>query len=160
MKKTERYIASILTIALGILLIALKGGTVQIVTSVFAILLIVLGVLDFFSNASRVGAIKCIIGGLILAFGWLILSVVLYAACAVLFILAVWKIVDLWRGRCVRLFGDSSLLLYLQPVLMALIAVLLLFHQREGAEWVFIVAGIFTVAEGSLVFATAVKTIE
>ena len=160
MKKTERFILAIVTIALGILLVALKGATVQIVTSVFAVLLIVLGVLDFISNMPRIGAIKCLIGCLLLAFGWLITSVVLYATCIVLFVVSTWKIIDLWRGRCARLFGDSALLLYLQPMLLALIGALLLFHQREGAEWIFVVAGVLTVAEGSFIFVTAAKTIE
>jgi hypothetical protein len=35
-----------------------------------------------------------------------------------------------------------------------------LFHNGEEREWVFIFAGIFTVLEGALLFAAAMKTIE
>ena len=62
MKKTERLIAAITTIALGILLIVLKGTTVQINTSIFGVLLLVLGVLDLIAktknNAEFVAMVK------------------------------------------------------------------------------------------------------
>ena len=115
MKKTEKLIASIVTVALGVLLIALKGVTVQIVTSIFGILLIVLGVLNLTYKETGLGAAECAFGILIVAFGWLISSVVLYVISVFLFIIAVWWIFELWRARCVRSFSWSSLLQYAQP---------------------------------------------
>lgn len=160
MKKTEKLIASIVTVALGVLLIALKGVTVQIVTSIFGILLIVLGVLNLTYKETGLGAAECVFGILIVAFGWLISSVVLYVISVFLFIIAVWWIFELWRARCVRSFSWSSLLQYAQPFLLVLIGVFLFFHQGEGREWVFVAAGIFTVLEGAIMFAGAIKTIE
>ena len=92
MKKTERLIAAITTIALGILLIVLTGTTVQIITSIFGVLLLVLGVLDLIAKETRVGIVKGLIGIFILAFGWLISSIVLYVVSVVLLIAAVWWI--------------------------------------------------------------------
>ena len=160
MKKTERLIAAITTIALGILLIVLKGTTVQIITSIFGVLLLVLGVLDLIAKETRVGIVKGLIGIFILAFGWLISSIILYVVSVVLLIAAVWWIYELWRARCLCSLRWSTVILYAQPILLALIGTFLLFHQGEGREWVFVVAGIFTVAEGALAFASAVRTIE
>lgn len=159
MTKTGKFIVSIVTIALGILLIALQGTTVQVITSVLGVLLIVLGILDLLSKENLVGAVKLVFGTLILAFGWLISSIVLYVVAVALFIVAVWWIYELWRTRCIRSFSWTFVVQYLQPALLILIGILLLFHQGEGREWVFVLAGILTVAEGALLFATAVKTI-
>lgn len=160
MRKTEKFIASIVTIALGILLIVLKGETVQVVTSIFGVLLLVLGTLDIASKETQIGAMKCIAGIFILAFSWLILSTVLYVISVLLLIASVWWIYELWRTNCVRTISFLSLLLYARPIILTLIGVFLLFHQGDGREWVFVVAGCLTVLEGALLFAGEVKTIE
>jgi hypothetical protein len=159
-RRKEKFIASIITIALGVLLIALKGVTVQIVTSVFGVMLIVWGVLDIVSREMLLGAIKCIFGMFILSFGWLILSIVLYLISILLLIIAVWWVCELWRVRCVRCFCLTSFLLYAQPILLALVGVFLFFHQEEGRDWLFVLAGIFSVMEGSIMFADSIQTIE
>ena len=160
MKKTEKLIASIVAIALGILLIILKGTTVQVITSIFAVLLLVLGVMDFVLKEGQIGAIKCLAGIFVLAFSWLIRSTVLYAIAAILLVAALWWVYELWRTSCLRSFSYHALLMYAHPLLLALIGVFLLFHNGEEREWVFIFAGIFTVLEGALLFAAAMKTIE
>lgn len=160
MKKTEKLIASIVAIALGVLLIVLKGTTVQVITSIFAVLLLVLGVMDFVAREAQIGALKCVAGIFILAFSWLILSTVLYAIAAILLVTAVWWVYELWRTSCLRSFTYHAFLMYARPLLLALIGVFLLFHNGEEREWVFIFAGIFTVLEGALLFAAAMKTIE
>ena len=160
MKKNEKLIASVVTVALGILLIALKVVTVQIVASVFGVLLVVLGILNLAYKQTLIGALECVFGVLIIAFGWWISSVVLYLLSICLFLIAFWLIFEFWRGRCERSFSVASLLQYVQPILIILIGVFLFFHQGDDREWVFVVAGIFTVLEGAIMFAYAVKTIE
>ncbi len=160
MRKTEKLIASIVAIALGILLIILKGATVQLITSIFAVLLLVLGIMDFVAGEGQVATLKCVGGIFILAFSWLILSAVLYALAAVLLVASVWWVYELWKTSCVRSFGYHFLLMYARPFFLALIGVFLLFHQAEGREWVFMVAGGLTVLEGALLFAATIKTIE
>ena len=160
MRKTEKLIASIVAIALGILLIILKGTTVQVITSIFAVLLLVLGIMDFLSGDGQVATLKCVAGIFILAFSWLILSTVLYVIAGMLLVASVWWIYELWKTSCVRSFGYHFLLMYARPFFLALIGVLLLFHQGEKREWVFMLAGILTIIEGALLFAATIKTIE
>jgi uncharacterized membrane protein HdeD (DUF308 family) len=159
-KRTEKLIASIVAIALGILLIILKGTTVQVLTSIFGILLIVLGVMDFVAKESQLATMKCVAGIFVLAFSWLILSAVLYAVAVMLLVASVWWVYELWKTNCVRSVSYQALLQYARPVLLAVIGVFLLFHQGEEREWVFTVAGILTVLEGSFLFAGAMKMIE
>lgn len=160
MKRTEKLIAAIATVAVGILLIVLKEATVQIITSIVGVLLIVLGVLDWISRDTRFGALKILIGIALLAFGWLVDVAVLYIAAICLFIVAIWWIYELWRTRLVRSLCGTAVFLYAQPVLLLLIGLFLLFHQLENSGWVFITAGILTTVEGAMLFASAVKTIE
>ncbi len=160
MRKTEKLIASIVAIALGILLIILKGTTVQLITSIFAVLLLVLGIMDFVAGEGQIATLKCVAGIFILAFSWLILSTVLYILAAMLLVASVWWVYELWKTSCVRSFGYHFLLLYARPLFLAMIGAFLLFHQGEGREWVFIVAGVLTIFEGALLFAGTIKTIE
>ena len=160
MRKTEKLIASIVAIALGILLIVLKGTTVQVITSIFAVLLLVLGVMDFLAREGQIATLKCVAGIFILAFSWLILSTVLYVIAAMLLVASVWWVYELWKTRCVRSFGYHFLMMYARPILLAVIGAFLLFHQGEEREWVFMIAGILTILEGALLFAVTIKTIE
>jgi uncharacterized membrane protein HdeD (DUF308 family) len=73
---------------------------------------------------------------------------------------AVWWVYELWKTSCVRSLSYQTLLLYARPILLAIIGVFLLFHQGEGREWVFVVAGTLTILEGAFLFAGAIKTME
>ncbi len=160
MKKTEKLIAAIVTVGLGILLIVLEGRTVQVLTSIFGVLLLALGILDLVSKDYRLGAIKCVLGCLIIIFGYVILSAVLYLIAILLIGVAVWWFCELWRTGCLRWNGWAALLQYAQPILLAAVGVFLLFHGAENMEWVFIVSGILTVIEGSLLFVSAIKYVD
>ena len=157
MRKTEKLLAAIATVGLGILLIVLQGTTVQVLTSIFGVLLLALGIMDLALAEYRLGAIKCILGGLIIIFGCVILSAVLYLIAILLIVAAVWWFCELWRAGCLRWRGWTALLQYAQPVLLAAVGVFLLFHAAEGMDWIFILSGILTVVEGSLLFVSAVQ---
>ena len=160
MTKTEKLIVSIVTITMGVLLIALQDVVVQVITSIAGIMLLVLGVLDVLSKDTLIGMIKFVFGVLVLALGWLIVSAVLYVLAVAVIVLAVWWIYELWRVCCIRPKSWLFALRYLQPVLLIAIGVLLFFHQGENTEWLFVMSGIFTVVEGALLFGAAIKTIE
>ena len=160
MTKTERFIVSIVTITLGILLIALQDKTAQVITSIAGVLLLVLGVVDWLAKDTLIGIIKLVFGALALAFGWLIVSGVLYVVAVAVLILSVWWIYELWRVRCVRLLSLPAAFRYLQPFLLAVVGVLLFFHEGEEMGWLFILAGVLTVLEGALILGVAIKTIE
>ena len=44
---------------------------------------------------------------------------------------------------------------YATPTFLLLVGVLLLFNQNNTVDWVFIISGVLTVAEGGLLFANA-----
>ncbi len=160
MTKTEKLIISIVTITIGVLLIALQDVMVQVGTSIAGIIILVLGVLDLLSRETVIGMIKFVFGILVLVFGWLVTSAVLYVLAVAVMVLAAWWVYELWKVRCIRLKSWGIAWRYLQPALLIAIGMLLFFHQGENKGWLFILTGVLTVLEGALLFGMAIKTIE
>lgn len=157
MKKSEKIVASVLTLTLGILLMVLKGGTLQVFTSVFGLMLVILSVFDFVAKDFKLGVAKCVIGVLILVFGWLIVKVALYVLAAGLIIIGVWGIYDLIKCGASFSWSVRPILLYARPLVCAVIGILLLFNQGGTLDWVFVVGGILTVIEGGLLLVEALS---
>ena len=157
MKKTEKLIAATVTIALGVLLVVLRGDTIRIITSTLGIMIVVLGALDFFGKDTKLGIAKCVIGILTLLFGFFVFQAILYIIAGGLVVLGVWWIYDLIKCGCRLLFNFFSVVAYLKPVLLILIGILLCFNQGGEATWVFVVTGLITVVEGGLIFAEWLK---
>lgn len=155
MNKTGKLISAVAAIAVGVLLIILRNGVLHVLNAVVGVVLLALGVLDLVKKDIKLGGTKCVIGALLLAFGWLILQAILYVFAALLLIVGVCWIYDLIRCG-VKCTQDWRLLLeYVKPVLCILIGVLLLFNQGGTVDWIFIVCGVCTVVEGSLILFTA-----
>ena len=154
MTKTEKIISAITAIAVGVLLIILKNGVLHVLNAVVGIVLLALGVLDLVKKEVKLGVIKCVVGGLTLAFGWLILQAMLYVFAALLLIVGVCWIYDLYR--CGFKFAPDwrTVLELVKPALCLLIGVLLLFNQGGTVDWIFIVCGICTAVEGALLLFT------
>ena len=89
MKKTEKIISALLTIALGVLLIVLKGNVISILMTVLGLGLITFGVFDFFHNLVPPAVIKTVIGAIVILCGWVIVEAVLYVLAAALFIVGI-----------------------------------------------------------------------
>ncbi len=155
MKKTEKLIAALATMALGVLLLIMKGDMISILMTVVGVAAIVLGVIDLINKAVPAGVVKIVVGLLIILFGWVLVSAVLYILGAILIIVGILVLYELIK-KCTKLvLSDwSSILKYAKPVVCILIGLLLFF---SGFEWVFILAGIITVIEGSLILIDALK---
>ena len=86
MKKTERIIAAILTMVVGILLIAMQDKFIGILMSIAGACLIVLGVVDICHRYVPPAVIKIVSGILIIVCGWALVEAVLYIVSAMLLI--------------------------------------------------------------------------
>lgn len=156
MKKTEKIIAALLTIALGIILIVLKGSVISIAMTVLGIGLIVLGCIDLYNRRIPPCIIKIVVGVVVILFGWLLVSAVLYVLAAALIIVGCIMLYELIkRGeRGCNLW--QLLCKYAMPVLCLLIGILLLFNQGGTIAWVFIISGILVILEGGIMLLNAV----
>ena len=86
MKKTEKIISALLTIALGVLLITLRGKFISILMTVLGLGLIAFAVLDLCNRLVPPAVIKAVVGIVIILCGWTIIEAVLYILAAILLV--------------------------------------------------------------------------
>lgn len=148
MKRTEKIVVASLIIALGVLLVILRGEIVSILMTVLGLALIAFGILDLCNRAVPPAVVKLVMGVVIILCGWLIVEAVLYVLSALLLIVGILLLYEKikFRARCINLF--HALCVYAIPALCLVIGVLLLFNQGNTAQWVFVISGVFTVVEG------------
>lgn len=156
MKKTEKIISALLTIALGVLLITLRGKFISILMTVFGLGLIAFAVLDLCNRLVPPAVIKAVVGVVIILCGWTIIEAVLYILAAILLVAGILLLYEKIKNhvRCNALW--QTICQYAVPALFIVIGLLFLFNQGNTVKWVFIVSGIFTVVEGGLLLANAI----
>ena len=150
MKKTEKLISALLTIALGILLIVLKGGIISIMMTVLGVALLVFGVIDLVNRLIPPAVVKLVLGVVIIICGWAIVTAVLYLLAACLIVAGILLLYEKIKNRvsCASLW--LTVCEYAVPAMLLVIGALLLFNQGNTVNWVFIISGIVTVVEGGL----------
>ena len=87
MRKRGNGLATAVTLMLiGILFIIFKSDIISITMSLIAAVLILMGVFSIVRKNVVSGVIKIVLGGLVLAAGWLVVEVALYIFAAILLI--------------------------------------------------------------------------
>ena len=153
MKKTEKFIAAVTTIVLGVLLVVLRGDTIRIITSTLGIMIIVLGIFDWVGKEMKLALAKCAVGLLTLLFGFFVLTAILYVIAGAIVVWGVWCLYDLARNNDSYSVPFLQMTACIKPLFLVALGILLCFNQCGEAEWVFIVSGMITVVEGGLLFA-------
>jgi uncharacterized membrane protein HdeD (DUF308 family) len=154
LNKSEKIISSVFTIALGVLLIAMKGEMISAFMTVLGIALISLGVIEFLKKDIPRAVIIGVFGGLIIFFGWTIVTAVVYVLAAIVLIVGILAAYDCVRFRS-KCFCVTEFLFSLAPsALCILIGVLLFFNELE---WCFLVVGGLTILEGGLLFIMSIN---
>ena len=77
MKKSEKITAAILTMVVGVLLIAMQDNFIGLLMSIAGVCLIVLGVVDIFHHFIPPAVVKIVSGILIIVCGWVLVEAVL-----------------------------------------------------------------------------------
>ena len=147
MKKSEKIISAIFTIAIGVLLMIMKGEMISIFMTILGVSLIVLGLIDLLDRNFPIAVVKIVVGSVVIFFGWTIVSAVVYILASLVLIVGILALYDCirFRLRCVR--GMEVLKILAMPVVCILIGLVLFFNKWD---WVFVVAGLFTILEGGL----------
>lgn len=155
MKKSEKITAAILTMVVGVLLIAMQDNFIGLLMSIAGVCLIVLGVVDIFHHFIPPAVVKIVSGVLIIVCGWVLVEAVLYVIAAMLLIAGVLLLYDKIRKRvvCDSLF--KTILEYALPSVFIIIGIFLLFHQAVALEIIFVVTGILTLIEGAILLIEA-----
>lgn len=155
MKKTEKIIAAVLTIAVGILLIAMQDNFISVLMSIAGACLIVLGVVDLCRRYVPPAVIKIVSGVLIIVCGWVLVEAVLYIVSAMLLIAGILLLYDKIKKRVTCGSLLNTVLEYALPSVFILIGCLLLFHQAFAIEIIFVTVGCLTVIEGGILLVDA-----
>lgn len=157
MKKSERLITALITIALGVLLIVLRGDLISILMTVVGLGLIALGVMDLIDNRIPPAVVKLVGGVVVIVCGWVIVEAVLYLVAGALLIAGILLLYEKIksRSRCDTLF--YTVCEYAVPAVFLVIGTLLMFNQGNTVNWVFIFGGIFTIIEGGLLLVGALS---
>ncbi len=152
MKKFSKFLAPILAILLGVLLVAKQGELVSIALTVLGVVFIVFGIIDIVKkNDVRTGVVRIVVGAVIIAFGWLLLPIALYIIAVCMTIAGIAGIYALLKGK--KKFSMD----YLQPILMTVAGICLFFNQGAAISWVFIVVGIMLIIHGALGLMNAIN---
>ena len=154
MKKSEHIISAIFTIAIGVLLMIMKGEMISLFMTILGVSLIVLGLIDLLDKNIPFAVVKIVVGGVVIFFGWTIVSAVVYILAALVLIVGVLALYDCvrFRLRCIR--GKEALKILIEPVVCILIGLVLFFNKWD---WVFVLAGLFTILEGGLLLFDALR---
>lgn len=156
MKKTEKIVAAGLTIALGILLMLLKADIISIIMTVLGVGWIALGIVDLVHKLVPPAIVKIVAGAVVILCGWIIVSAVLYIVAAMLLIAGIILLYEKIKNKTCFSSKWKTLCEYAVPVFFILIGLCLLFNQGNTVNWVFIISGLFTVAEGGMLLVTAI----
>ena len=135
-------VMSIVMIALGILFAVMQGGVIGIAIWVLGIALIVAAVLDLLSKDIVSCVVKAVIGIVVLVAGGLFVNVALYVLAGVLLIYGILQVINAFKSK------QKGLLKFVEPVLMVVIALALLFGN--GFNWIFIIIGVIFIIDGVL----------
>ena len=150
MKKTEKIIAAVLTMVVGILLIVMQDKFIGVLMSIAGACLIVLGVVDIFHRYVPPAVIKIVSGILIIVCGWVLVEAVLYIVAAMLLIAGILLLYDKIKKRMRCDTWLHTALDYSLPLVFIVIGCLLLFHQVFALEIIFVVMGCLTFIEGAI----------
>ena len=155
MKKTEKIILAVLTMALGILLVVLNADIISILMTVLGVALLVFGIIDVFDKRIPPAVIKAVAGAVIILCSWVAVGAVLYVVAAALLVLGILTLYEKIKVhvQCVALW--QTICHYATSILFIVIGILLLFNENNQAEWVFVISGICTVLQGGLVLLDA-----
>ena len=157
MKKSERILFALVTITLGVLLVAWRGDIINVLMTVLGIALLVLGTLDLIERNIKIALLKLGLGVLSVVFGWLLMAAVAYVLATVFILLAVYLTFDFFKKGHKLCWSLPSLSLWIKPLCLTLMGVFLFLNNGGEATWAFIAVGALTVFLGAVLLLDAFK---
>ena len=155
MKKSEKIIAAVLTMVVGIFLIIMQDAFVGILMTVAGVSLLGLGIADIVNRMVPPAVVKITVGVFIILCGWILVEAILYVLSAILLIFGILLLYDKIKNRCRCNTPLETALEYAIPSGIILIGALLLIHQAMAVEIILIICGVLAFVEGGAVLIQA-----
>ena len=155
MKRSEKIIAAVLTMIIGVLLMVLKGKFIGVVAVVAGVSLIVLGLVDLFGDGVAPAVVKMVVGLMIIICGFAVIRAVVYVVSAVLLIAGILLLYDKLKNgtRCIEM--PKKICEIALPSVCILIGVLLLFHNVKMMNMLLMLCGVLSLLAGGLILFNA-----
>ncbi len=126
---------------IGLLLLILQGGSLDILMTVVGVLFVVLGVMDIVKNQVTKGIVEAVIGIAIIVCGWLIADIVLLIFGIVLIVKGAMEIIKNFKS------GINALI---SPIVTVVIGVLLVVAKWALMDVLCIIAGVVFLINAAL----------
>lgn len=151
MKKTEKIVAAIVLMALGIMFMILKNNFIGILMTIAGASLIILGIVDIVNRTIPPAVVKIVSGLLVIVCGWAVVEAVLYILSGILLVFGILMLYEKIkkRVRCATVW--QTVIEYATAVICIAIGILLLFHQTSLVNFILLVCGLLTLLEGGVV---------
>ena len=140
-------ITALALIIIGALFMIYKSEVISIAMSIIGLTLIVLGVVDALRKFVVPGVVKIAFGILVLAAGWLFITLALYILGAFLLVAGVAELYKLTKVKIKKITLPMAMHIA-QPIIYILVAICLFFNQGGALSWVFTVSGLFLIIDG------------
>jgi len=148
MRIGNKFITAVLAIIVGIMFIVMKGEVMSLAITALGIAAIVMGILDITKSENKDGIFKIVIGAMVIAFGWLFTSVMLYIIAALMIIYCIGNLLTSLKTDGYPMSTVQAIRTYAKPIVGLVAGVCLLLNQGGTVSWAFVIAGIIFVAEG------------
>ena len=145
--RSNDILTAIALLVIGMLFVVYKSEVISIAMSLIAITLGALGIVDILHGFTVTGVVKIILALLVLATGWLFISIALYILGACLLVAGISELYTLSRVKIRRMTLGAAMHIA-QPVIYVLIAICLFCNQGGALSWVFTLSGVFLIIDG------------
>lgn len=148
MKKIDtRLFPGILSVALGILFITLKGGVIGIVLTLIGIAAIAMGISDLLNKQTTPAIVKFVIGVLILVLGWVLIDIAIYIIAGAFIVFGIYQIITAIK------FADhfpssQKAIVFIKPIVTLAAGLCLFFNKNGMIDWTFVIVGALILAQG------------
>lgn len=150
MKKSPELITALVSVLIGVLFVAVKGGVVSIAMTILGAGLIIWSIIDVLDKKIMPFVLKLVIGIVAIVCSWTITNIILYAFAGLMIAFALYQFYLLIKNN------KRNFLDFLEPFFFMVIGLLLIFAQGAVIDTIFLVAGISLMVVGAVSFINAI----
>lgn len=138
----NNVLTCLLYAVIGLLLIIMKGGSLNVLMTIVGVLFIAVGIVDAIQNKDLVkGLAEIVIGVLVIVFGWLVADIVLLVFGVLLVVKGAAELLQTYKG------GLSAIL---SPLVTIIVGILLIVAKWALMDVMCIIAGIVFLIDAAL----------
>lgn len=156
-QRQNKLVSSVLTLAVGLLIMIWKQNVVSIAMTVIAIALMVYGALDILNKKLTLAIVKILAAVAVLVLGWTLISVALYIIGALVLIYGALQLLGFFVSGG---FKNRKILVIvfalIEPVISVVAGVGLLLSQASTLGWIFTIVGILLIVDAVLALAQCI----